>query len=193
MKELAIIIPVRFGDNPDTTLRSLAKQTYQDFDVIVSYQQDDSKGVNFYRNRGADLHRHKLLLFSDADISWKPNALERLRNRLINTSSASYSYGAYEMDGKVQCNIEFDAVKMRRMNFVSTMSMIRAEHFPGFDEDILRLTDWALWRKMLQNNHMGVYVGEGLIFTTKVRDGITFNGPVTWTEAYNKVIERYGA
>ena len=191
MKPISIVIPVRRSDSPEVTLRALAKQTNQDFDVIVSWQEDESKGVNFARNRGAELAGGGFILFSDGDIEWESDALQAMLNALAKNPAASYAYGSYSMGGKIQCNVDFDAARMKKANFVSTMALIRREHFPGFDEDVLRLTDWALFLRMLiYHGRVGVYVGK-LTFKTELRDGITQNGPVSYLEARAYVRKKF--
>lgn len=114
--------------------------------------------------------------------------METLLETLVSHPEASYSYGAYEMEGKTQCNKEFDAERLLQTNYISTMSLIRREHFPGFDERIYRLQDWDLWLSMLEQGHIGVYCG-ATIFSTKIRNGITHNGEIGWDEA-NKIIKQ---
>ena len=190
MKELGIVIPVGKSDNPKTTLQSLSRQSYQDFDVFV-YWDTENKGVSYARNRGAEFSKNHYILFSDADIQWEPDGIERLVLALKADIYASYAYGPYEMGGKVQCNLTFDAMYLKQQNYISTMSVIKRDYFLGFDEDLYRLVDWALWLKMLQNGHTGLYVGDKIIFKTKERDGITKNGAVSWGQARDAVVAKY--
>lgn len=197
LHDLAVVIPIRKGDDPRDTLESLSKQDFFDktgfhFDIICSFQKDPASSVSKVRNDGFAITDHEYVLFSDADILWRPDALSRMYITLQMYPAASYSYGAYEMGGKTQCNVPFSTEKLRVTNFVSTMSMIRSKDFPGWDEDLYRLVDWALWLKMLDRGCIGAYVGEGLLFTTEVRDGITQNGPVSWQEARDAVVRKYG-
>lgn len=180
MKQLTVVIPVRQGGNPEVTLRSLGRQTHQDFDVVVV--QDEQGNANWARNRGLELVTTPLVLFSDDDIDWNPKALDWLHTALELHPAASYSYGAYEMGGRVQCNQEFDSRILKRRNFVSTMSMVRRSDFPGFDTALQRLQDWDVWLTMWKAGKFGVYCGQ-LIFTTEVRNGITKGGNITYDEA----------
>lgn len=170
--KLSIIIPVREGGSPVTTLRSLAASTFRDFEVIVSW--DHGGGACAARNAGFRLASAPLVLFSDDDITWMPDGIQRLVSALEANPDAAYSYGAYVMHGRVQCDRDFDPKALRRQNYISTMSVIRREAFPGFDEDLRRLQDYDLWLTMLAAGHHGVYAGPGVIFSTKVRNGITY-------------------
>lgn len=190
MPRLSIIIPIREGSKPDTTLQSLDRSTFRDFEVICSW--DHGHGANAARNAGFRLAAGSLLLFSDDDIAWMPDALARLVSTLDAHPEASYSYGAYTMGARVQCDREWSAADLRRSNFVSTMSVIRREHFPGFDETLKRLQDYDLWLTMLAAGRTGVYCG-ATVFSTKVRDGITYApDSITYSEALRLVHRKHG-
>jgi glycosyltransferase involved in cell wall biosynthesis len=169
--KLSVVIPVRESASPETTLRSLARQTFRDFEVIVSW--DHGRGANAARNAGFRLATAPLILFSDDDITWYPDGIARLVNALEANPGAAYAYGAYRMGGRVQCDREFDAAALRRQNYISTMSVIRRDAFPGFDESLRRLQDYDLWLTMLAAGHVGVYCGAE-VFSTLVRNGITY-------------------
>ena len=188
MSAVNIVIPVREGGNPETALRSLATQTFTDFDVIVSW--DKQNNANSARNRGKRLSNAPFLLFSDDDIKWEPGALELLMRTLEQHPEAAYAYGAYAMGNWIQCNRPFSAARLRQTNFISTMSLIRRGCFPGFDEAIPRLQDWDLWLTMLARGHRGVYCGEQ-IFTTEKGDGISYGDGVSHAEAVRIVKEKH--
>jgi len=189
--KISIVIPCRRTGNPYVTLKSLGAQTYQDFEVIVSWDVDD-KGANYARNRGSEKARGQYLLFSDDDIDWNPLALEWLMAALEANPTKAYSYGAYDGHGGVQCNREWDADALRVNNYISTMSLIRKEVFPGFDESIRRLQDWDLWLTLLEQGLGGVYCG-GLIFVTKPRpNGITYGDSISYADAERLVKEKHG-
>ncbi len=190
MNEISVVIPVREGGSPETTLRSLGRQAFRDFNVVVSW--DKAANANWARNRGAESATVPYLLFSDDDIQWEPDALERLRDALIAHPDASYSYGAYTIGSWQQCNREFDPGRLRRANFISTMSLIRHDHFPGFDESIERLQDWDLWLTMLEHGNVGVYCGK-TIFRTEEGHGISYgSGVPPYNDAVAIVKRKHG-
>jgi glycosyltransferase involved in cell wall biosynthesis len=187
--DLSVIIPVRAGSFPAPTLKTLSTQL-RDAEVIIVWDQD-GRGANWARNRGAERARGDLLLFSDDDIAWRSGAIAMLRRALDQHPEAAWSYGAYAIEGHVQCAVPWDPDRLRRSNYISTMSMVRRETFPGFDETIMRLQDWDLWLQMLAAGHRGVYC-DSLVFTTELRDGITRNGPVDYDEAVRIVRRKHG-
>lgn len=154
--------------------------------------QDAWGNANAARNAGMPLISPgtECLLFSDDDIAWRPGALAWMIHMLSVTPSASYSYGSYLMGGRTYCDQAFDARILRKRNYISTMSVIRRAHFPGWDESLERLQDYALWFHMLNMGHTGVHCG-AVIFETQVRDGITRNGRVTYEQAFNILREKY--
>ena len=189
-KQITIVIPCRAGSQPQNTLASLSHQTYRDFDVVISY--DRGRGANWARNRGLRLVRTPFVLFSDDDIEWCPTALERLKASLDAHPEASYSYGSYVIPGVgTRSNVRFDPARLRRMNYISTMSLVRTAHFPGFDESIKRLQDWDVWLTMLEKGEKGVHCGS-YIFKTHLRRGITFGDRVSWNHANQTVRRKHG-
>ncbi len=186
---ITVVIPCRESENPYTTLRSLAKQTLQPAAIVVVH--DEGKGANWARNRGFEMVKTPYVLFSDNDIEWEPDALANLYNSLRMHATARYAYGWYEMDGQRVNAIEFSAKVLRTNNYISTMSLIRAKDFPGFDETLQRLQDWDLWLTMLERGKVGVYCGHK-IFSTKKRAGITFGNGISWEDARAIVARKHG-
>ncbi len=189
-QDITIVIPCRLPVRADITIESLRGQTFRDFSAILVADME-GRGAPWARNQGASLAQTEFILFSDDDIYWKSHALRSLLDTLRTHPEASYSYGAYEMDARLQCDQEFDANLLRKRNFISTMSLIRTVHFPGFDERIQRLQDWDLWLTMLEQAKMGAYCGK-VIFSTNVRSGITYGSGITYPEAAAIVKRKHG-
>lgn len=178
MAIITVVIPVAKGDTPEPALRTLQQQTLQDLRIIV--EQDRGGGCNATRNLGFAKADTEFVINSDCDIEWSPTALQTLYDTLRAHPEASYAYGAYKMEGWVQCNREFDAALLRSANFISTMSLIRRKALPSptpWDPEIRRLMDWDLWLTMLEHGKIGVYCGQQ-IFRTRRRIGLTY-GQIT--------------
>lgn len=188
MSLISIIIPNREGENPYQTLESLASQS-PSFEVVVVY--DEGKGANWARNRGAELARGDLFLFSDNDIIWEPDALKILSEALDKSDFAGYAYGWYTIDGFAYCQQEFDSELLRKKNYISTMSLIYRNLFVGFDENLKRLQDWDLWLTLLEHSVEGVYC-QKKIFSTEKRAGISSGLEISWSEAERLVREKHG-
>lgn len=167
---ITIVIPVKQGDDCDTTLWSLWEQTYKNFKIIII--PDQNKGANWARNQGFKIVDTKYVLFSDNDIQWHTKGIWWLYETLKRTPKASYSYGSWK-DNRGELSFEeFDPEELKKRNYISTMSLIKTKDFCGFDEEIKRLQDWDVWLTMLKQGKTGIQCGKQ-IFTTRTNNGIT--------------------
>jgi glycosyltransferase involved in cell wall biosynthesis len=193
MPKISIIIPVY---NAESTLRqclaSIDDQTLQDFEIIavndgstdksqsileswnrkIIILNQENQGAAVARNQGAKLASGEFLIFCDADIILKPTALEKMHQALVNNPNASYAYSAFKFGFKTFKLWPFDAEKLKQLPYIHTTSLIRKDHFPGFDEKLKRFQDWDLWLTMLKNNHPGYFIPEVLFY---VRSGGTMS------------------
>lgn len=191
---VSIIIPTyqRARDLPDV-LDNIFAQTYRDFEVIVvndgstdttqavlapyadrmTLINQENKGRNPTRNRGARAARGSLLLFCDADVLLRRDCLAMMVRALDDHAEASYAYGSFLYGWKKFALGPFDAARLRTINYVHTTSLLRREHFPGFDEAMQRLQDWDLWLTMLAQGHTGVWVPAVLFRIRTHREGLS--------------------
>lgn len=183
MSRLTIVIPCRDGKPPIETLMTLQKQTWNNFTIVM--QPDfERRGANWARNKGFSNVNSELVLFSDDDIQWNPRALEWLVKALDDNPAASYSYGSYNHIGTqaIECDREFNPELLRKINFISTMSLIRTAHFPLFDEELKRLQDYELWIRMYKMGYVGVYCNRMIFRTKTTQDGVTY-GTISYQDA----------
>lgn len=190
--EVTIVIPRREYEDAFITISSLARQTFQGFMTIVV--PDQGKGANWARNEGFKHVESEFVLFSDNDIQWKNNALNKLLRILKAHPKASYSYGRYKKGNGVYCHRPWDPLFLTTVeNFISTMSLIRTKDLPNppFDESIKRLQDYDLWLNMWLNyGRRGVYVDD-LIFETPNKEGITDSSFNNYDEAIKVLNNKY--
>lgn len=186
MNRVQIVIPVREGGDPAITVASLARSSFAPHMHQVLVVPDKWENANRCRNEGCrQVPQSEFILFSDDDIAWAKTGVERLVNALDAHPEAAYSFGAYEMGGRIYCDHQFDPQALRKRNLASTMSLIRRPLFPGFDPEIKRLQDWDLWLTMAERGHYGVHCGGAPIFSTAVRPGgITYGGSISYEEAF---------
>jgi len=190
---ISIIIPVyNQAQKLIKTLASIARQTYQDYEVIIvndgSRDQVDSVFTGYYkklttenkylfisqnnqgapaaRNRGAQEARGEYLFFCDADAVIKPAALEIMLDVLNRNPQASYAYPSFYWGRKLFKVGNFNPDKLRQVPGIHTMALIRRADFPagGWDSNIKKLQDWDLWLTMLEQGHVGVWVPQ-VLFT----------------------------
>jgi|SRR5688572_16034150 len=191
---ISIIIPTyQHADELPLCLASIFEQTFRDYEVIVvndgstdgtrealapfmdriAYVEQVNRGGNAARNRGWADAKGDFLLFCDADVIMRPDMLVRMLETLRQQPDASYAYSSFRFGWKKFKLWPFDAARLRKMNYIHTTSLIRREHFPGFDEKIKRLQDWDLWLTMLEQGHEGVWVPEYLFQCLPHKGGIS--------------------
>jgi glycosyltransferase involved in cell wall biosynthesis len=158
------IIVVDDGSTDDT---QAVLAPYRERGVRVITQQN--AGSNPARMAGFAASTGERIMFCDADAVMRPDALEKLSAALDAHPEASYAYSSFRFGWKQFEGIPFDAAKLRTANYIHTSSLIRREHFPGFDPAIRRLQDWDLWLTMSEAGHVGIFVPEELFRIIDVR------------------------
>jgi len=125
------------------------------------------------RNRGFAASNGELVFFCDADIELNPSCLGKMMKALAENSGVSYAYSDYQLGWKKMRACPFDAEKLKKFNYISTMSLIRRADFPGFDESLKRFQDWDLWLTLLERGKTGVYIPEALFCAHPAKLGIS--------------------
>lgn len=135
-------------------------------DVGFKVIRQENKGAPSARNRGFRESRGQYVIFCDADVVMKPDMLEKMSKVLDENPDVSYVYASFKFGWKKFRLWEFDAERLRQMPCIHTTSLMRREHFPGFDESLKRLQDWDVWLTMLEQGHAGQWI-PGALFTVK--------------------------
>ena len=191
MSRISVIIPSyqhakTLGDCLDSVLAQTVKadeiivvddgSTDATQDVLGSYTQkgivvltQQNQGSNPARMAGFAASTGDRIIFCDADMRMRPDMLAKLSLALDAHAEASYAYGSFRFGWKSFVGVPFDAARLRKGNYIHTSSLIRREHFPGFDLAIRRLQDWDLWLTMLEQGHGGIFVPEELFLVVDVR------------------------
>lgn len=190
---ISIIIPTYQHSNTILrTLESIFQQTYQNFEVIIvnDGSTDDTKkkleiaekrwskrikiinqprlGANAARNIGFQESGGDFLFFSDADVLLKKDTLEKMLKTFRENPEASYVYSGFKFGWKIFLSFDFDEERLKKMPYISMMSLIRRDHFPDFDENIKKFQDWDLWLTMLEKGYKGIRIPE-ILFTVEPR------------------------
>jgi glycosyltransferase involved in cell wall biosynthesis len=196
MPTVSVIIPTyQHATALPACLDSVLVQTYSDMQIIVvddgstdatqdvlshytgriTIIQQENQGSNAARNNGAAQATGTLLLFCDADVVLEPNCVARMVQALADHPTASYAYSAFVFGWKKFPLWEFSAEKLRKENYIHTTSLIRREHFPGFDVTLKRMQDWDLWLTMLERQHTGVWIPDVLFRVSVVQERSLMN------------------
>lgn len=186
---ISVIIPVyNHAKELAQCIASLKNQTYQSIEIIVvddgsvipvicdqdvTVIRQENKGAPSARNRGFDASFGSYVLFADADIVFKPFALEKMVEALKTNHDTAYSYCSFKFGFKKFLCGAFDREKLKRGNFIHTTSLIRRDFFPGFDESLKRFQDWDLWLTMLEQGNLGTFIPEILFYVKPRRGGIS--------------------
>lgn len=132
----------------------------------------EHRGAASARNAGARVARGQYLFFCDADVILEPEALSLMLKALINNDHAAYAYCAFRFGNRVMNAVKFSDYWLQRINYISTMSLIRRNDFTWFDETLRRFQDWDLWLTLLKRGRIGVWVPRPL-FQALDRPGIS--------------------
>lgn len=159
------IIIVNDGSTDITQPELEAKVQLFNFSTIQLIYQSN-QGAPVARNNGFKQSTSQYILFCDADVVMKPDMLEKMVKVLDENPNVSYVYSAFKFGRKKFRLWEFDVEKLKQMPYIHTTSLIRREHFPGFDPSLKRLQDWDLWLTMLEQGHVGKWITEVLFKVT---------------------------
>ncbi len=183
---VSIVIPVYNRIHLlEKTLRSLVRQTYQNFELIIiddGSSQDVTSVVEKYknkfsmhverlpcnqgapvaRNRGFTLSRGEYVLFLDADVVLHWSALERYVSTLREHPRVDVVYASFRFSGKIFRGRAFEMDALHQGNYIHTSSMIRRGAFPGFDERLKKFQDWDLWLTMTARGSTMYFIDQTL-------------------------------
>ncbi len=186
MPKLSIIIPAyKASGTIKKALDSLYESSFKDFEIIVVKDGPDSAvdevlkaykklyvfeqehgGAPKARNHGAAKANGDILLFWDADCFIAPDSLRRWIEVLDANKDVAFVYSGYAFDNRQGIAGEpFDPWTLRVNNYICTMSPVRKEWFPGFDESLKSLQDWDLWLTVAEKGGKGQFV-PGFAFET---------------------------
>ena len=194
---VSIIVPCWNSSSfVSATLISINAQTYNNIETIVVDDgsidcldtvavakehnstvicKTSNRGAPSARNIGEAVSKGEYLLFCDSDVILYPSAVEDMVQALRTSYNASWVYCNYMLGDKFMKFWPFSVERFYLINCSSTMSMIKHEHFPGWDESIKRFQDWDLFLTMFENGHVPTYVDKILFTAIDRATGISRN------------------
>jgi len=184
---ISVIIPF-YNDHEylNNCLWSVKNQTYTPIEIIVVddfskkkaefkhagvryIRMHDHGGAPVARNLGAAKASGEFLFFCDADVTLHRDCIDILHNHI---NGFSWAYCDYLLGDDVHVYKDFSIDLMQVDNQCSSMSLIRAGDFPGFDPDLVRFQDWDLFLNMAFSGKRGVHVPM-VLFEAVDRPGIS--------------------
>ena len=151
---------------------------------------ETNKGATFARNMGNTLANGEYLFFCDSDVTLDKTIFMKMIQTMHLNPKCSWTYCNYFLGQKEHRFFDFDYSKLKKLNFCSTMSLIRNLDFPKFDEKLKRLQDWDLFLTMAKNNKYGVWIDNILFSALDRNDGITRNS-ILWEDALKIIKEKH--
>lgn len=153
-------------------------------DVIEIIINDDDGSAPKKRNDGFKKSTQPFVFFCDDDILLPANYIKLLYDSLLKNPKVSFSYTGYQgivlnpnthpMHGNFQIPSKpFNPHILKGMNYISTMSLIRRDDFPMFDEKLTRLQDWDIWLTIVKNGGSGILVPNLKFYAFYLDEGIT--------------------
>ncbi|MDZ7798397.1 MAG: glycosyltransferase [Patescibacteria group bacterium] len=184
LKNYEIIV---INDGPDKKLNQVLRQ-YKNLLVLKRKHKgelpDQAAAV---RNLGASKARGKYLFFCDSDIILKPNCLLEMFKVLELNPFVSFCYSGFIFGSKKFHPLKFSKNRLKKYNYISTMSLMKKKDFPGFDEKLARFQDWDLWLTMIKEGKKGLALNKILFKGPMRKQGIskTIN-----KEKYQKMVTK---
>ena len=152
-----IVVDDGSSDNPEKVV-----EEFKDWLPIRFVRLEKNNGAPVARNVGFSHTTSEFIIFLDADAELAPEALEKMFIALGRNQDASYSYSSFLWGSKRFNGMKFNPEHLKHQNYIHTSSLIRRNHFPGFDEALKTFQDWDLWLTMLDQDHCGVWIDESL-------------------------------
>ena len=155
-------------------------------EIIVN---DNVGGAPKKRNDGFDKSTQPYVFFCDDDIVLPANYLQTLFDRLKlehKSNHIGYSYTGYygvvlhpethPFRGNFRTpSTPFNPTALKQGNYISTMSLMKREVFPRFDETLTRFQDWDMYLTLLEQGIHGVMASDVFFWAYYLDAGITSN------------------
>lgn len=157
------------------------------------------------RNRGRRAASQPFLFFCDDDIRLADTCLLKMFSVLqASPAEVAFVYCNYRIrkldlnghpqpDGWVQRGQPFSLRTLRAGNYISTMSLVRAPDFPGWDLRLKRLQDWDVWLTIAETGKRSRWIDEILFEAYYLDRGITATADPDEAVRYVQVKHRSGA
>jgi hypothetical protein len=171
-----IIVVGKENDEAKTTCGELA----------VQYYEIDNELASAKRNYGFDKSVGEIVFFFDADCILFAGMLRLINDTFEDNPDCSFVYSGYRWNVEslnVFPSCPFDPYLLQSANYISSMSPMKREIFPRFDETLEYFQDWDLFLKIIKEGYKGYYLSDP-VFMTEMCDthSISGNKKITYLE-----------
>jgi glycosyltransferase involved in cell wall biosynthesis len=201
----SFIIPLHKKDNTflKRCVLSIQEQDYTDKEIIivgkeneeakkiceeigVSYYEIDNELASAKRNFGFDKSTGEIVFFFDVDCILLVGMLRLIKDTFEDNPDCSFVYSGYRWNVE-SLNIfpssPFDPYLLNTSNYISTMSPMKREIFPRFDENLEFFQDWDLFIRITKEGYKGYYLPDPTFMTeTSDEQSISGNKKFTYLE-----------
>lgn len=148
-------------DGVDLDLQTVAEEFKKVKIVVIPHG-----GAPKARNAGLQIAKGTYVVAWDADCLAKPEMAKRWMQEFEAVPDADFVYTGYEIS-KERGGFDsesFDAYSLTCGNYISSMSPIKREKAPQWDESLKAAQDWDYWLTAVENGCKGVWIpGPGFI------------------------------
>jgi len=180
-----IITPLKCGDSVSKNTLKTINQNRTQFDWIT-YTGNNNIPTNTVLALKEYEKSHKKLPYLikvDAHTVWAENTLDLMYNCIKNSNKkVGYVYASFEFKNEnlmpcaLFCGIEFNDVRLKLSNFISSNSMIKRDVLKECpfitDSKYERLLDYAHWLSFLNKGYVGK-LSEGYFYSIMKTDNIS--------------------
>lgn len=214
MKEFSFIIPCyKASQKIAKVLGNIIDQDFKDFEIIcvldgpdeiaesiiksfpeVKVKVIEHGGACKARNEGFKMSEGKYVIFTDADVYWRPGILRIFHDEFLKTPEMALLYGGFrwtDMDGG-HLPHDFDEHLITVCNFIDTGNPIKREWVDkvgGWDESLKRWQDWDLFLRIIKAGGKGRRIAEITRDTDAPTQG-SISGTDNYVETYKIVREK---
>jgi Glycosyl transferase family 2 len=145
--------------------------------------EDCEGSAPYKRNLGASKAKQDYLFFCDDDAILGADCLNTMYYAIENEKEGfAYCHYASVVNGEeahphgknfIQYAHPFNLPRLKKHNYIDTMSLLKAEHFPEFDETLQAFQDWDLWLTIASEGVAGQFIDEVLFMKFHLDKGIS--------------------
>jgi len=171
--QTVIIKEVIIVDDASTDDVAQIAKIFEGILPIKLLRHEHNRGASAARNTGLKSAIGEFVIFLDADIILKPQALEMMHAALAANLDAAYAYSDFYW-GMIHFKGQpFSVASLHKLNYIHTSSLIRRKDAIEFDETLKKFQDWDVWLSLANQGKVGIWVPEVLFKVMERKTGMS--------------------